>query len=230
MSLRVPFTSLWTLTTIVGTWFAFKYAFRRKAEKLERTNLNYGALARVTRDRGFLVLLTLLHLKAFSDHDQIILIIRLSVIPSHFSTAVFSTCNVNFWYFAIATFLTLPKQIIVVYFGVLIVQESKDNTISDIVLVITFLITLVAGAYIYLEMRNTKKILLAEQATRLNANQNISKVFSFDANIDMTEAFRQEERSSRRANSPRPPTPTWQEGMYEMDDIGKQRVRIQEFI
>lgn len=39
----------------VGTWFAFKYAFRRKAEKLEKTNLNYAALARVTRDGGFWV-------------------------------------------------------------------------------------------------------------------------------------------------------------------------------
>jgi hypothetical protein len=43
------------LTGIVGTWFAFKYAFRRKAVKLERTNLNYGSLARVTRDGGFWV-------------------------------------------------------------------------------------------------------------------------------------------------------------------------------
>jgi hypothetical protein len=39
----------------VGTWFAFKYLFRRKAEKLERTNINYGALARLTRDGGFWV-------------------------------------------------------------------------------------------------------------------------------------------------------------------------------
>lgn len=48
----------------VGTWFAFKYAFRRKAEKLEKTNLNYGALARVTRDGGFWVRpLPLLHFR-----------------------------------------------------------------------------------------------------------------------------------------------------------------------
>jgi hypothetical protein len=44
------------LIIIVGTWFAFKYAFRNKAAKMERTDLNYGALARVTRDGGFLVL------------------------------------------------------------------------------------------------------------------------------------------------------------------------------
>ncbi len=42
----------------MGTWFAFKLLFRRKAEKLERTNLNYGALARLTRDGGFWVSLT----------------------------------------------------------------------------------------------------------------------------------------------------------------------------
>lgn len=39
----------------VGTWFAFTYLFRRRAIKLERTNLNYGALARLTRDGGFWV-------------------------------------------------------------------------------------------------------------------------------------------------------------------------------
>lgn len=45
-----------SLTRIaVGTWFAFKYTLRRKAQKLERTNLNYGALARLTRDGGFWV-------------------------------------------------------------------------------------------------------------------------------------------------------------------------------
>lgn len=134
----------------VGTWFAFKYALRRRAQKLERTNLNYGALARLTRDGGF----------------WIVLVIRFSVIPSHFSTAVFSTCDVNFWYFAIATFLTLPKQIILVYFGVLLVQESGSDLIKDVVLGITFLITIVLAVWIWFKMKTIKKILLDEQAAR----------------------------------------------------------------
>lgn len=137
----------------ICTWYAFKYIFRRKAIKLERTNLNYGALARFTREGGFLV----------------VLIIRFSIIPSHFSTAVFSTCNVKFWHFAVATFMTLPKQIILVYFGVLFVQGSKDNTINIIVLGVTSIITVIAGVYVYIKMRNTKKILLEEQAVRLNS-------------------------------------------------------------
>lgn len=220
----------WKLIIVVGTWFAFKYAFRKKAVKLERTNLNYGALARVTRDGGFLVRFDHLLSGNTSNSMQVVLIIRFSVIPSHFSTAVFSTCNVKFWYFAIATFLTLPKQIILVYVGVLLVQQSKDNTVNVIVLVITFLTTVVAGAYIYIKMRKTKKILLEEQALRLDAKRTLSRDFSPDANIEVTESFWQQERASRSGNSVRPPTPTWQEGAYEMDDIGKQRMRTQEFI
>ncbi|KAG9232359.1 snare associated Golgi protein-domain-containing protein [Amylocarpus encephaloides] len=150
----------------IGTWYAFKYAFRRKAVKLEKTNLNYGALARLTRDGGFWV----------------VLIIRFSVIPSHLSTAVFSTCDVKFWHFALATFLTLPKQLIIVYVGVLLVQETKNNLVNSIVLGITFIFTLIAGVYIYMKMRKTKALLLSEQTARLAGHQNSSDDFGLDAN------------------------------------------------
>lgn len=43
---------------VVGTWFAFKKLFRSKAEKMERTNLTYGAMARLCRDGGFWVCAT----------------------------------------------------------------------------------------------------------------------------------------------------------------------------
>jgi len=139
----------------VGTWFAFKYAFRRKAEKLEKTNLNYAALARVTRDGGF----------------WIVLVIRFSIIPSHFSTAVFSTCDVNFWFFAIATFMTLPKQIILVYVGVLLTEQNTNNTLNYLVAGGAFIITVFAGWYIYSKMQAVKKVLLEEQDERKRAKQ-----------------------------------------------------------
>ncbi|KAK5651855.1 hypothetical protein OQA88_11624 [Cercophora sp. LCS_1] len=134
----------------VGTWFAFQYLLRAKAQKLERTNLNYGALARLTRDGGF----------------WIVLVIRFSAIPSHFATAVFSTCGVNFWFFAIATFLTLPKQIFLVYLGVLLVQEKPSHGPKNIVFGIAFVITIIMGVYIWWKMRAVKKVLLEEQAER----------------------------------------------------------------
>lgn len=96
-------------------------------------------------------------------------LIRLSAIPSHFSTAVFATCGVNFWYFLLATFLTLPKQVTVVYLGVLLVQTEaqKDSTVNNIILLVTASITIIAGVYIYRKMSRTKKILIAEQETRM---------------------------------------------------------------
>ncbi|KAK3290909.1 snare associated Golgi protein-domain-containing protein [Chaetomium fimeti] len=137
----------------LGTWFAFTYLFRRKAEKLERTNLSYGALARLTRDGGF----------------WIVLLIRFSAIPSHFSTAVFSTCGVNFWFFAIATLVTLPKQIFLVYLGVLLVEEQSDNLAKNIVFAVAFVATIAMAVYIWWKMRKIKRVLLEEQAARRKA-------------------------------------------------------------
>ncbi|KAK4140719.1 snare associated Golgi protein-domain-containing protein [Dichotomopilus funicola] len=134
----------------LGTWFAFQWFFRKKAEKLERTNLNYGALARITRDGGF----------------WIVLLIRFSAIPSHFSTAVFSTCGVNFWSFTIATALTLPKQIFLVYLGVLLLQSQPDGSAKNIVFGVAFAVTIVMAVYIGWKMRKIKVILLEEQAER----------------------------------------------------------------
>ncbi|KAF2629050.1 hypothetical protein BU25DRAFT_390076 [Macroventuria anomochaeta] len=134
----------------IGTWFAFKHLFRRKALKLERTNLNYGAMARLTRDGGFFI----------------VLIIRLSAIPAHFSTAVFSTCNVRFWHFVVATLLSLPKQIFLVYLGVLLVQDSDDNMIKTIMFGVVFLITIAMGVWIWIKMTKIKKVLFDEQEAR----------------------------------------------------------------
>ncbi|KAB5585527.1 snare associated Golgi protein-domain-containing protein [Coniochaeta sp. 2T2.1] len=134
----------------VGTWFAFKHALRRRAIKLERTNLNYGALARMTRDGGF----------------WIVLVIRFSVIPSHFSTAVFSTCDVNFWYFCIATLLTLPKQIILVYLGVLFLNQQTGNVEKGLIFGVGGAATVALGVYVWWKMGAIKKTLLEEQAER----------------------------------------------------------------
>jgi len=100
------------------------------------------------------------------QHWQVILIIRFSAIPSHFSTAVFSTCDVNFWFFTIATFLTLPKQLILVYLGVLLVQAQDDSTVKAIILVVSFIITIIMAGYIWWRMRGYKAVLLEEQAAR----------------------------------------------------------------
>jgi hypothetical protein len=164
--------------------------------------------------------------------SKVVLIIRFSIIPSHFSTAVFSTCNVKFWYFAVATFLTLPKQIILVYVGVLFAQKSKNNTINTIVLILSFLVTVFAGLYIYNKMRATKKILLEEQTARLNAKQrNLSQ--DFDQNAEGREEGNlwQRERHPQSPSYVRPPMQArWTEETHEMGDMGRPRAQAQEFI
>ncbi|CAE6452330.1 unnamed protein product [Rhizoctonia solani] len=68
-----------TLLGGIGNFYAFRYCLRGRAIKMERKNPSYACLARVVRDGGFLV--------AF--------VVRLSAIPGHFTTAVFSTCGMG---------------------------------------------------------------------------------------------------------------------------------------
>jgi hypothetical protein len=96
----------------------------------------------------------------------IVLIIRLSAVPSHFSTAVFSTCDVRFWHFFVSTFLSLPKQVVLVYLGVLLVSNDDDSVIKTVMFGVLGVITVALGVWIYYKMRNVKKVLLEEQEQR----------------------------------------------------------------
>lgn len=135
-----------TLLGEIANFYAFKYCCRSTGEKWERTQITYACLARVVREGGF----------------KIVLAARLSAIPGHFSTAVCSICGTGIISFSIATILSLPKQFITVYLGVMIKDagEGKDNSkstiINAVVLTITFIITAVAMWYIYDQMNKVK--------------------------------------------------------------------------
>ncbi|KAK0187210.1 hypothetical protein F5146DRAFT_1063939 [Armillaria mellea] len=170
----------------VGNFYAFKYCCRARGEKLERTKITYACLARVVRDGGF----------------KIALIARLSAIPGHFTTAVFSTCGMGIIVFCIAAILSLPKQFITVYLGVILEESStgttdtKSRIISDVVLALTFLITIAAMWYIYHQMNKVKPVVIyarrkARQAklARADLPYNRSDVFdasTSDVNIPLT--------------------------------------------
>ena len=104
----------------------------------------------MTRDGGFFI----------------VLVIRLSAIPAHFSTAVFSTCDVKFWYFVVATLFSLPKQIFLVYLGVLLVQENNEDVIKMVMFGAVFVVTVAMGIWIWVKMAKIKKVLLEEQEAR----------------------------------------------------------------
>lgn len=148
---------------------------------MERTNLNYGAMARLTRDGGFVI----------------VLIIRLSAIPAHFSTAVFSTCDVKFWHFVVATFASLPKQIFLVYLGVLLVKENNDSVIKTVMFGLVFVITIAMGAWIYMKMRTIKKTLIDEQDAR-----RMKKLESVELVPNIKTAFERSYTGEARYESP----------------------------
>ncbi|KIM44279.1 hypothetical protein M413DRAFT_443299 [Hebeloma cylindrosporum] len=137
----------------VGNFYAFKYCCRSRGEKLERTKIPYACLARVVRDGGF----------------KIALIARLSAIPGHFTTAVFSTCGMGIFVFSLAAILSMPKQFITVYLGVILAQSStgvkdtKSTIISDVVLAITVIITIAAMWYILRQMNLVKPQVIYER-------------------------------------------------------------------
>lgn len=137
----------------VGNFYAFKYCCRARGAKLEKSKIPYGCLARVVREGGF----------------KIALIARLSAIPGHFTTAVFSTCGMGIIVFCLAAILSLPKQFITVYLGVIIEQSStntqstKSRIISDVVVAVTVLITFVAMWYIFRQMDKVKPQVIYER-------------------------------------------------------------------
>ncbi|WVR06637.1 hypothetical protein IAU60_003669 [Kwoniella sp. DSM 27419] len=137
-------TAAGTFLGEVGNFYAFKYCLRSTAEKYERKNINYACMAHIVREGGF----------------WLIFAIRLSAIPGHFSTAVFATCGMSIWIFMIATILTLPKQLIVVYLGTHFNnkdQETKtEKIVSYAVVALGFLITIWAAWYIYKKMHKAR--------------------------------------------------------------------------
>ncbi|KAI1781906.1 hypothetical protein LXA43DRAFT_860982, partial [Ganoderma leucocontextum] len=149
----------------LGNFYAFKYCCAARGEKLERTKLQYACLARVVREGGF----------------KIALIARLSAIPGHFTTAVFSTCGMGVITFSIAAILSLPKQFITVYLGVALEQSengpssTSDTIIKYVVVGVTTLMTIGAMWYIYHKMNLAKPLVIydrrkARQAKLANHN------------------------------------------------------------
>lgn len=96
----------------IGNFYAFKYVCQSRAEKYEKKNINYACLAHVIRHGGFMIIVAA----------------RLSAIPGHLTTAIFATCGQNIFIFSLAAFVTLPKQLVVVYLGVLFNAEAKSKT------------------------------------------------------------------------------------------------------
>ncbi|KAJ9101797.1 hypothetical protein QFC21_003136 [Naganishia friedmannii] len=137
--------SIGTFLGEMGNFYAFKTCFRARAAKLERKNMNYALLAHVVREGGL----------------KIAVMARLSAIPGHFTTVVFSTCGMSVWMFAIGTILSLPKNLAIVYLGVALGstdESSSSETVEYCVLAVSFLFSILAAWYIYWYMNKSRLV------------------------------------------------------------------------
>ncbi|EJF56011.1 hypothetical protein DICSQDRAFT_164046 [Dichomitus squalens LYAD-421 SS1] len=132
-----------TLLGELGNFYAFKYWCMARGKKMEETQMRYAVLAQVVREGGF----------------KIPVIMRLSAIPGHFLTAIFSTLGMSVWTFIAAATLGLPKQLAVVYIGVSQSSSGSHKTahaVKAIVIIATVIVTHLAMLYIYRKMDEVK--------------------------------------------------------------------------
>ncbi|WVF68958.1 hypothetical protein IAT40_003732 [Kwoniella sp. CBS 6097] len=142
----------------------FKHWCRHRAERMTRKSLNYACLSEAIREGGFLMAW----------------IVRLSVIPTHYSTAVLAVCGLKTWQFILALILALPKQLISVYVGVVLGQtnaSTNSHVVSDCVFAACALITLGALWFIYKRMIKVRKgVLISMRQDLKNHNVDVGPI------------------------------------------------------
>jgi len=113
------------------------------------------------------------------------------------TTAIFATCGMNIFIFILAAFLSLPKQFITVYLGVILSQSANgqktqlSRIISDIVVVITIIITIAAMWYLLRLMKAVKpQVIYARRKARQAKLQRVElSPFSNEEFSSTTEVF-----------------------------------------
>ncbi|KAI0090208.1 snare associated Golgi protein-domain-containing protein [Irpex rosettiformis] len=194
----------------VANFYAFRYCCAARGEKLEKQKIQYACLAKVVRDGGF----------------KIALIARFSAIPGHFTTAVFSTCGMSIWTFAIAAFFSLPKQFLTVYLGVALEasesgqSSTKDTIIRDTVIGVTTVVTFGAMWYIYHLMNKAKPEIIYQRRKERQAKLQAANSLPYNnpGVLESTDSV----VSGRKSESELPLTASFQTpGFQQWDNQGR---------
>lgn len=130
--------------TIIGeilNFFVFKYMCTARSEKWQKESIAYATTCKVIDDGGLLVAI----------------VARYSVLPSHYTTAVFASCGMRFYTFLIAAVVSTPTQFANVYIGTTYVNDSPTGkTVNTVVLVLTILITIDAQRFIRFKLNKAR--------------------------------------------------------------------------
>ncbi|VDC05247.1 unnamed protein product [Peniophora sp. CBMAI 1063] len=134
-----------TILGEVAEFFVFRLFCGNRTNKLEKRSLPWGLLAHITRDGGFIM----------------VLMCRLSVLPSSYTTIVFALTGVNFFKFLAALVLSLVLPLANVYLGVLAREAAEgqapsgSNVASG--LTIAGSITISVAAMLYISHKANKE-------------------------------------------------------------------------
>ncbi|KAI0350416.1 hypothetical protein OH77DRAFT_1431025 [Trametes cingulata] len=143
-----------TLLGELGNFYAFKWCCTARGKKMEEKRLTYALYAQVVREGGLVVPT----------------IMRLTFIPGHLLTAIFSTCGMSLWGFFVSATLSLPKQLATTYIGV--AQSTNGNSpktsgIKAVVVLATVAMTYVAMRYVNRKIDAVKeKVVYARRKAR----------------------------------------------------------------
>lgn len=120
-----------TISSIIGesgVYFGFRYWFIGALDSYrEKHAKNYGVFVAVVEDGGILMLW----------------FIRMSVIPPHFSTPLFSSLRtITWWKWMVANIAASPVKFFPpVYLGTLLRSKSNNSIVGDIVFAVSTLVT-----------------------------------------------------------------------------------------
>ncbi|KIK64263.1 hypothetical protein GYMLUDRAFT_241440 [Collybiopsis luxurians FD-317 M1] len=164
--------ALGTLLGEIANFFVFKYWCSARAQKYEKKQIQYACLSKILREGGF----------------KIAVAARYSIIPPHITTAVFASSGIGFFTFLAAAVCSLPRQLVIVYTGVLFEDEAngtatkKEKIASTLVTVIFTIITVITYRYLKKEMQKVtpevvyqrRKARQAENLKKLSSEESLA--------------------------------------------------------
>ncbi|KAK4702512.1 hypothetical protein P7C70_g3718, partial [Phenoliferia sp. Uapishka_3] len=182
----------------LACFYAFRYWFTNRAQKIEAKHLAYSCLAKMMREGGV----------------GIIILVRFSAVPGHVTTAIQSTVGMSVWIYAIAATFSLPKQFALVYLGVVFGNtgqtmeewklkhpagttplsdfysgqgsQKQRHRISLIVFAATTLATLIAGWIVWMRIRRIRPFVIAEmEARRQTAARDLEEITTKEELVEL---------------------------------------------
>ncbi len=145
------------------------------------------------------------------------------------TTAVFSTCGMKVWIFFISALVSLPKQLTTVYIGVVFqdaTQSTKSKIISNLVIIVSILVTVFAAHWILGKMSEVKP-----EAMRDMRRRRATEKWEMENGYESTDAlalraFDANDSDEERVGELRHPTPLRVPGLRYESDVEPQASQL----